>query len=252
MKNKILSTLLLLVLSLSLFSTLLLPSLAYSDSDLLNDKAELLSASQRSALLETLREVSEKYDCIVAVYTVQNSSTYYETAAKQIAKSLGEDVILLYIDMKERGYTITSRGKGYDACTDRALDYIEDSFVSDLSDGDYFDAFRHFAKSADRALDYNAKGKDFRAPYPFFQFIIIALIVGLVAGLIYTTSLKKQLKSVKKQTEAGNYVTPGSLSVTTQKDIYLYRTVTRTAKPKNTSSGGGGSHRSGGTRSGRF
>ena len=46
---------------------------------------------------------------------------------------------------------------------------------------------------------------------------------------------------VKKGTQAGAYVT-GEIAITGQNDIFLRSSVTRTAIPKNTSSGGGGSH----------
>ena len=82
-----------------------------------------------------------------------------------------------------------------------------------------------------------------------FIYIVITIIVALIVGAIYISKLKKQLKSVELQRGAANYVKDGSMNVTIQKDIYLYSTVTRTARPKNTSSGGGGGFSTGGGRS---
>jgi nucleoside recognition membrane protein YjiH len=82
----------------------------------------------------------------------------------------------------------------------------------------------------------------------FLERTIISLIIGVVVSLIVSGVLKGQLKSVHKQHAAGNYVRSGSMHVTTHNDFFLYRTVSRTAKPKNnsSSSGGGGSRSTGG------
>ena len=54
-----------------------------------------------------------------------------------------------------------------------------------------------------------------------------------------------KLKSVKFQTAADNYVKEGSMNITESRDLFLYRTVTSVAKPKNDdSSSDGGFHSS--------
>ena len=92
------------------------------------------------------------------------------------------------------------------------------------------------------------------------MWIVIALVVGVVVALIYTGVLKAQLKSVRKNDSAANYMRPGSLSLAVSNDMFLYRNVSRTARPKDNggSSGGGSSTRisssgrSHGGRSGGF
>lgn len=72
--------------------------------------------------------------------------------------------------------------------------------------------------------------------------------------LIPMSVLKGQLKSVRMQNAATSYVRPNSMQLTQERDLFLYRNVTRTARPKNNSgsggSSGGGSHSSTGGRSG--
>ena len=47
--------------------------------------------------------------------------------------------------------------------------------------------------------------------------------------------MKSKLKTVRFQAAASNYMKNGSLNITESRDLFLYNTVTRTAKPKNLS-----------------
>jgi len=72
-----------------------------------------------------------------------------------------------------------------------------------------------------------------------------------VAG-ISVFVMASQLKSVRPQTAARNYMKPNSLNLTVSRDLFLYRTVTRTPRPKSNSSSGGRGSSGGGSRSGSF
>ncbi len=63
--------------------------------------------------------------------------------------------------------------------------------------------------------------------------IAICFGIGLAVGLITVGVMTSQLKSVRHQYGADSYTDAGSLDVTCAKDVYLYRTVTRTERPKN-------------------
>ena len=64
--------------------------------------------------------------------------------------------------------------------------------------------------------------------------------------------MRAQLKSVRSQERAVDYVRSGSMDVTRSNDIFLYNTVTRTAKPKDDTSDTGGSDSSHGGTGGSF
>lgn len=57
-----------------------------------------------------------------------------------------------------------------------------------------------------------------------------AAVVGLIAAFGISFALKKQLKPVRFQHGAANYVRPGSFSLNISKDIFLYKTVTKTKR----------------------
>ena len=62
------------------------------------------------------------------------------------------------------------------------------------------------------------------------------LSVGFIIAFISTLVMKHKLKSVFSKTEAHEYIKDGSMNITRARDIFLYRNIRRTAKPKNTSS----------------
>lgn len=62
--------------------------------------------------------------------------------------------------------------------------------------------------------------------------IIIALVIGLIISLIVMLSHKGQLKSVRFEHSAANYVKAGSVNVPVKREIYLYKKVEKRAKPK--------------------
>ena len=86
-----------------------------------------------------------------------------------------------------------------------------------------------FAVGVSAASEYDSAGFDFK------NAILISAGVALVVAFITVSILKGQLKSVRKQSGAGDYVKPGSFKLTRSNDFFLYRTVTKTERPKSNS-----------------
>lgn len=249
------------------------------------DNAGLLTPSEAADLEGILDGYSKEYDLDIAVLT--SYGTEYGMSTRDYCEYYFEnnygvgaelDGVILYINMSEREWQIATSGKAITALTDYGLEYIEGQMIDDLSDGYYYDAFKAFADSCAELLkiaengepfdvqngdDYADKGlvNDTRPGYPFGANLFISLVFGLIVALIVVSSMKSQLKSVGMQRGAANYVRKGSFNITQSRDIYLYRNVTRTARPKETSSshssGGSTVHRSSsghsfGGRGGRF
>ena len=63
--------------------------------------------------------------------------------------------------------------------------------------------------------------------------IIIYVLIGIVVACVVTGAMKAQLKSVQSQSGAGSYIRSGSMVITVNEDLFLYRNVSRTPKPKN-------------------
>lgn len=73
---------------------------------------------------------------------------------------------------------------------------------------------------------YVMEGSEYRLIGP----IAVGAIFGLASAFGITFALKKQLKPVKFQHGATNYRRPNSFNLFVKKDIFLYRTVTRTRR----------------------
>lgn len=62
--------------------------------------------------------------------------------------------------------------------------------------------------------------------------IVISIVVGLIVALIITSIMRSGLKSVSKQHTAKYYEKEAGLQLTRNKDVYMYKKVDRTPKPK--------------------
>ena len=198
----------------------------------------------------TLTEMSERLDLTVAIATVETlgfediddyTKRYYKNAGYPYA-----DGVILLIAMEEREWYIYTTGDAYDYLTDAALDDIEESMLIHLRAGDYEQAFKSYMRLCDNFLTMGQEGNIYRGNFPIGENLLLGLVVGLVVALIVVTTMKSQLKNVRPRREAHEYTRPGSMNVTQSRDLYLYRTVHRRPRPKDSRSGG----RSGGSRSG--
>lgn len=241
MKRKILSLLLALILCLSLALTV-----SASSEEMLFDEADLLSSGEESALRDRLLTISREYHAQVIVATlpsVEGGDVDYYVEYLYDSMEFGygpnRDGVLLLVCMNPREYRILSNGFAADAIESSDIDTIGDAIVSDLSDGDYADAFDTFADKCDYYLNGHING----FPFDAGGTLVIALIIGLVIGLIVALVLKAQLKTVRRQNQAHVYVRPGSMQVTVSRDLYLYRNVTRTKEESSSSSSRSGSSR---------
>lgn len=56
---------------------------------------------------------------------------------------------------------------------------------------------------------------------------LICVGIGIAVGLVAVLIMKGQLKSVRPQRSAGSYVVDGSFHLTTSREMFLYRTVSK-------------------------
>lgn len=157
------------------------------------------------------------------------------------------DGLILIVVMDTRDWWISTCGEAIRVFTDAGIDYIGDRIVPYMADGDFYGAFSEFAGlcSAFMAQAENDDPYDVHAlPKSSFQAgsaFMISLGIGFVIALIYTGSLKSQLKTVRAQNRAADYMKRDSLKVTESRDFFLYRNVTKIAKQSSSSGRGGGS-----------
>lgn len=233
-----------------LCATLTLPVAAQaSEADLLMDEADLLTDSREATLLERLTRLSETYQVQLAVVTLSyvdywDMDLFTERVYDEMDYGYGtnHDGVLLLICMDPREYRILTNGKAADAISAADIEDISDEIRPLLTSGDYAAAVEAFLTRCEYCLDGQANG----FPFDWGKYVLIALGIGLLVGVITAFVLKGQLKTVRRQPHADMYLKSDSLEITRATDLYLYRTVTRVARQQNNNRSGGG--RSGGSR----
>lgn len=233
------------------------------------DEMGLLTDGEKAALSADIKEISQRQSCDIVIVAVpdemlegQNIRDYADDFFDYNGYGIGSDFsgILLMLSFEEDGhgdYWISTCGYGITAFTDAGIDYIGRTIVPYLKDKEYAEAFDVFAKQCDDFLTHARNGKPYdvdampKEPFDWDGRLMAALVAGGVVGFIVVSSMQSKLKSVKPAKSAVNYIKAGSMHVTKQSDIFLYRNVTRHAKPKESSGGRGGSstHRSSSGRS---
>ena len=218
------------------------------------DMAELLSDSDKTALLSKLDEISERQKLDIVVLTVntldgKTPRDYADDFYDYNGYGFGEnkDGILLLVSMEDRDWWISTTGYGITALTDAGIEYISEKFLSDLSDGDYAQAFTTYAELCDQFITQAKTGEPYdignmpKEPFNVAWNILVAFVIGLVVAFVVTNIMKKQLKTVQLKSEANNYVKANSMILTENRDLFLYNQVSRRARPKETDNSSGGS-----------
>jgi uncharacterized protein len=244
---------------------------AAADMPLLFDGADLLEDWEEADLLALLERVSDEGGMDVVVVTVDSTEgasprdfadDYYDQNG--FGQGPDRDGLVLLVSMEERDWWISTCGEAIYAFTDTGIDYISEQFLPFLSDGYYALAFEEYANRCGDYIRQAKTGQPYdvgnlpQEPFAPGAALFLSFIVAFVIALIYVCILRLQLRSVKKQTAASVYVRPGSLNVTHARDIFLYRTVSKTARETSSgSSGGSSTHRSAsgvshGGRGGKF
>ncbi len=259
-----------LALAFCLFVTLAITASAESNLPRLVDNADLLTESEERELLSKLDGISQKHRLDVVVVTTNSlggktAMAYADDFFDYNGYGFGDDGdgVLLLVCMQTREWHISTKGYGITAFTDAGLDYMSEQFLADLSDGYYYDAFVTYADLCDNFVTQANAGTPYdydslpKVPFNFGASLLISVVIGFVIALVSTGAMKSELKSVRRQPRAEHYVKNNSLDITLSRDFYLYRHVSRTVKPQNTSSGGSSVHRSSsgsfhGGRGGRF
>ena len=218
----------------------------------MNDSAEVLTEDEDNELEASLEELSVRQSFDVVVATIDSLEGEGYTSIEEYADDLydycqfgyGEnrDGVLLVVSIGDRKWHISTCGYGITAFTDAGIQYL----------GDYAAAFRTFIQWTDTYVTAAREGHPYdvdNMPHEplSIMYLGLALVIGLVTALIVTGGMKSQLKSVAPQQDATSYVRQGSMKLTNQRDLYLYRDVHRTERPKESSSndsGGSSTHTS--------
>ena len=228
----------------------------------MNDSAGVLTEDEDNELEDALEELSLRQSFDVTIATVESLESVDYDSMEAYADDLYDfcqfgygpdmDGVLLLVSVGDRKWHISTCGYGITAFTDAGIQYLGQQMTPFMADGDYAGAFRAFVQWSDTYIDAARAGHPYdvknlpREPLSL-MYLFLALGIGLVLAWVVVHVMKSQLRSVAFQENAASYVREGSMKLTNQRDLFLYRDVHRTERPKESSSsdsGGSSTHTS--------
>ena len=246
-------------------------SFADGDIEYAVDSAEVLTTDELESLKSKLAQISDENNIDVGVVTIdclggKSAQEFANDLFEQNKFGKGEnrDGILLLVATEDREWAMSTHGSAKEAFNEEGLDFISGEFLQYLAEDDYYSAFENFANNARELGAMYVLGDPYGEEeyvddenYPVDENIVeeekginnevwipLSIVMGCAISLVIMMMYKSQLKSVKSESRADDYLM--DMKLVKSQDIFLYRTVTRTMRPKNEnnsndfSSGGGG------------
>ena len=223
------------------------------------DAAGLLTEAEAAELESMAQSVSQQYGCGVYVVTVDDMADYidpdavtetgetgmaafteYAWDALGLADSYDGNGIILALSMAERDFELMAHGDTANAAfTDYGKYIMQDEFLDNFREDDWSGGFADYIAACGCYLEANANGtpidvepsddteeeyeplsfgdKLFFAALMAFRF---GLPLGLIVAFIVCAIYKRQLKSVRRATEAARYTVSGGTEITAREDRF--------------------------------
>ena len=253
-KADILRKLMLLVMSVSIMSVFLgfSASSAAGKKSVIDD-AGLIKASDEKELDKKIKNIQkDKFDVVIlTVKSLDGKSAqdyaddYYDNNDYGLDNE--KSGVLFLVSKGDRKYHISTKGAGIKAFTDYGIGRIKEEIKPYLSDGDYFDACDEFLNITKDFVKAYKDGTPYDTDNPYNEEIdyvileVIALVIAFVIALLSVGIMRLRMNTAKPKGTAMEYIKKGSFKLTSEKDIFMYSTVTKTAKPKDNDNSAGGS-----------
>ena len=216
------------------------------------DNADVLSASQESALSDKIDGMYEDYGIQVMLYLVNDGLDMYSlrVAAADAYEARGfkdEDGIIMALDTASRKYYFVTAGAGRTIFGESALDELEDAVVPYLRSNSFAYGVTAFVNETDDILGRSSlvklgMGLTGIASALLDKLPMAALFGAVLASIILAVRIYG-MKTGRRRNTANQYVIKTDLS--RRADVYLYTTETR-HRIETSSGGGGGGHGGGG------
>ena len=231
------------------------------------DEASLLSSEEEDALEKECARVSEVHGMGVYIVTTQDfGGGDIKNWQRQIFTEYGlgadcaDSGVMLAISMAARDWGLVGFGAAQGAFTTYGRERMGELILDDLSDGEFYDAFARYVFMADDYLTAYEEGKPYTEDYHYGEGWRIPLIIGvsfllsLAVSLVIVLTWKKSMNTRVRRDGALEYMREGSFQLSNRTDRFLYHTVSRTKRQKESSSGSGsgGMHSDHSGTSGKF
>ena len=221
-------------------------SFADGDMEYAVDSAEVLTTDELETLKSKLAQISDENNIDVGVVTVDylDGKSAQEFAndlfeQNKFGKGENRDGILLLVATKDREWAMSTHGSAKEAFNEEGLDYLSGEFLPYLSDDDFYSAFENFADNTRELgamyVEGDPYGEDYYTDdenYPIDGeeanekginnevWIPLSIVMGCAISLIIMMMYKSQLKSVKSESRADDYLI--DMKLVKSQDIFLY------------------------------
>ena len=227
----------------------------------LTDENGYLTDEEAETVSDMLEKIYEDYDLRLVIYTEPQLPSDFEDGGERAYDLYYRyddfSGILFYIS-GDRYYHLLTTSVGYYVFGDDEITEIENGILPYMRNDEMFEAFTEYAKvgrtileNADLDAAY-AEYEDYMNRYsdgtidseeegfPWFLLLLV-LTIPLIIAAVMTGIKSAAMKTARARTDAAGYLRNGSLNIKQQQDIFLYSTVTRTAKPEPEHNSGGSS-----------
>lgn len=211
------------------------------------DQAEILSDTEEKILTNKIEALRDSYQIDIVIVTAKGVDPDYRMAYADDfydynGYGYGDNnsgVLLLTNIMDDGSY---ERNNSWISTTGSCIAYFSDDDIQEIGaditpyllSGDYYEAYDLYIDDCAKAIDYDITGNSIEKVGYIIGGI---LVVGLIGAWLHMSKLKRQLISVNDARDANDYLVENSMHIDSSYDLYLYSAVTKTAKPKESSSG---------------
>ena len=244
----------LLVLSLGMLA----PAAAYADTDAAQENEEMswvfddygiLSDEEATELNDELASIYDTYgyDAVLLISPdVGEDEDYRQYAAEfmqdnEIGYGDTHEGMCIFHQPDARNITIVFRGETQDDFSTNIQDEMLDKCKTYLKADDPFGGYQSLIHDLQAGLERLADGKKIRpmdisegsVAGRFFTDLLMAFVIMIIPTGIMTWYQVRKMKTRVQQANASEYTADGGLELSEKHDVFLYETVSQTAKPKN-------------------
>ena len=219
------------------------------------DQARLLHKEQAEKLTAKIKEIEARHQVRIGICTLQDLP--HGTTAGKFANNMldkyyangANGSIVFVIAMGSRDWYISTDNAMRQRIVDGVgIEGLKEMFLDDLSDGNYAESFNNFADGVDKYLAYYEENGEPYDPSKEFSLLaaVVAVLAAIVAGWGFRAYLISCMSNVAPAVEASAYLKQGSFNLAQSHDTFLYTTVVRETKSKDSSSSSSDSSHGGG------
>ena len=212
------------------------------------DSAQLLSDDETATLTDKIKSVENKHGVRIGIVTLKSARGL---EINSIADNLLDDYfaggrngsIVFTIVMDTRQWYISTDAQMKRRITNEAgIPYLQEQFLSLLSQNNYAPAFNSYVDAVDQLLSYYEQNDKPYDPSGGFNILaaMAAVVLSIVIGVCVRSYLIGQMSNVRHASEAMDYLTRNSVKLFESRDMFLFMNIVRERKSSGRGGGGGG------------